>query len=375
MSGIYLHIPFCKQACNYCDFHFSTTLNTKQALIKAIGSELISRKEYLSDPIETIYFGGGTPSLLDQNEIEFLLSTINSNFRVNASAEITLEANPDDLSLNKLQELKDSGINRLSIGIQSFRAEDLTLMNRAHNSQEALACVSDAQSVGFENITIDLIYGIPNLSDSAWESNLDKAIALNVPHISAYCLTIEEKTVFHKWQLDKTLSLPADEDSLGQFKLMQNHLRNAGYDQYEISNFGRPGKYAVHNANYWKQKNYLGVGPSAHSFNGTTRSWNVRNNPKYIKAINTGENYCEQEILSVVDQYNEYVMTGLRTSFGISIDRLRTYSCFNEELFLSTLSNWMDQGLVTSEDSIYKLSDSGKFISDSITSDLFVDKT
>jgi oxygen-independent coproporphyrinogen-3 oxidase len=374
LSGIYIHIPFCKQACNYCDFHFSTSLGTKDALVKSIEQELISRKDYLTDPIETIYFGGGTPSLLNQEEIESLLATVRSNYEITSSPEITLEANPDDLNLTKLKELKKSGINRLSIGIQSFREQDLTLMNRAHNSEEALSCVGDAQSLGFENITIDLIYGVPNLSDDAWEANLTKAIELNVPHISAYCLTIEEKTVFHKWQSEKTISLPTDEDALGQFKMMQRSLRKAGYDQYEISNFGKPGNYAVHNSNYWKQKHYLGAGPSAHSFNGTSRSWNIRNNPRYIKAINTGLTYFEKEILSIEDQFNEYLMTGLRTSFGISLVTLREFSCFNETSFLGIIEKWLDQKYVTTENSIYKLSDSGKFISDAITSDLFLDK-
>jgi oxygen-independent coproporphyrinogen-3 oxidase len=374
LSGIYIHIPFCKQACNYCDFHFSTSLGTKDALVKSIEQELISRKDYLTDPIETIYFGGGTPSLLNQEEIESLLATVRSNYEITSSPEITLEANPDDLNLTKLKELKKSGINRLSIGIQSFREQDLTLMNRAHNSEEALSCVGDAQSLGFENITIDLIYGVPNLSDDAWEANLTKAIELNVPHISAYCLTIEEKTVFHKWQSEKTISLPTDEDALGQFKMMQRSLRKAGYDQYEISNFGKPGNYAVHNSNYWKQKHYLGAGPSAHSFNGTSRSWNIRNNPRYIKAINTGLTYFEEEILSIEDQFNEYLMTGLRTSFGISLITLRKFSCFNETSFLGIIEKWLDQKYVTTENSIYKLSDSGKFISDAITSDLFLDK-
>ncbi|MBL4703229.1 MAG: radical SAM family heme chaperone HemW [Flavobacteriales bacterium] len=372
MSGIYIHIPYCKKACHYCDFHFSTTLHTKTDLIESMVREIEDRKNYLEEPVETIYFGGGTPSLLDKDEIDTLLKVISTCFNVIPNPEITLEANPDDLTSSKLIDLKSSMINRLSIGIQSFRNQDLELMNRAHNAKEAFTSVKIAKELGFDNITIDLIYGIPNLSLDAWQENIESALSLDIQHLSAYCLTIEERTVFHKWQSSKKIALPEDQVSLAQFRLMQKQLKANGFEQYEISNFGKPGFYSKHNANYWRQKTYLGIGPSAHSFNGTTRSWNVRNNPTYIKAIQSGTAYSEEEVLSEKDKFNEYILTGLRTKWGISLEILNQFKCYNSKELKSSMAKWADQNHVQLTGTQFTLTDSGKFVADAIISDLFL---
>ena len=372
LSGIYIHIPFCKKACHYCDFHFSTSLQSKEQLLSALVKELNIRSNEIGDTIETIYFGGGTPSLLSKNELHQLLSTIKSLFSVAHDAEITLEANPDDLSLHKLNDLKTVGINRLSIGIQSFRPQDLTLMNRAHSSSEAMQCVESAKKVGFNNISIDLIYGSPDLGIEAWEENLKIATELDIQHISAYCLTIENKTVFSKWEKTKKITLPDDEETLNQFIRMKDYFQNCGFEHYEISNFGRSGFYSKHNSSYWFQKHYLGIGPSAHSFQGNTRSWNVSNNAKYIKAIEEGHGFSSMESLSAKDQFNEHLMTRIRTKWGASIEELiRIDNFLYEELRTNTIK-WVNDGLLIDNGFNLMLSQEGLFVADTIISDLFI---
>ena len=305
MAGIYIHIPFCKQKCSYCDFHFSTNLQHKSNLIQAINKELEIRKDEISTPIETIYFGGGTPSILSEIELESIFETIYKNYSTKNLKEITLEANPDDLNKEKLNFLKSTPINRFSIGVQSFFEEDLKLMNRAHNVQEAETSIKLAQDFGFENITIDLIYGSTTTTNEMWKQNLQKAIELNVPHISSYALTVEEKTILNH-QIKKGITKPVDEDRQNeQFQLLVDTLTSNDFIQYEISNFGKEEYFSLHNSNYWKGIHYLGIGPSAHSYNGKTRAWNIANNSKYIQAINENNLPQEIEVLNEVEKFNE----------------------------------------------------------------------
>lgn len=324
MAGIYIHIPFCKQKCSYCDFHFSTNLQHKSNLIQAINKELEIRKDEISTPLETIYFGGGTPSILSEIELESIFETIYKNYSTKNLKEITLEANPDDLNKEKLNFLKSTPINRFSIGVQSFFEEDLKLMNRAHNAQEAETSIKLAQDFGFENITIDLIYGSTTTTNEMWKQNLQKAIELNVPHISSYALTVEEKTILDH-QIKKGITKPVDEDHQNeQFQLLVDTLTSNDFIQYEISNFGKEDYFSLHNSNYWKGIHYLGIGPSAHSYNGKTRAWNIANNSKYIQTINENKLPQEIEVLNEVEQFNEMIMIGLRTIYGIDLNRINS---------------------------------------------------
>ena len=319
MYGIYIHIPFCKQACHYCDFHFSTSLKKKRELVDALCQELILRKDELSGEVQTIYLGGGTPSLLSEDELHQIFDTILSNYKVAANAEITLEANPDDLSETVIDTLAKSPINRLSIGVQSFFEDDLRLMNRAHNAVEAETSIQLAKNY-FDNLTIDLIYGIPKMSVAKWQANIDKALALGVPHISAYALTVEPNTALETF-IAKGKIAPVDEELAAvHFDMLKKTLEQNDFVHYEFSNYGKEGFFSQNNTAYWRGRSYLGIGPSAHSYNGKTRSWNIANNTLYIKAIQQGRVPLETEELSVVDRYNEYVMTGLRTMWGISLE-------------------------------------------------------
>ena len=370
--GIYIHIPFCKQKCHYCDFHFSTSLKNKEDLITCLLKEIEIQKSYLNEEIvETIYFGGGTPSFLDSLEVRRILDKVYAEFDVISNPEITLEGNPDDFTFQKLQELKQAGINRLSIGIQSFNDVDLTWMNRAHNSNQATKCVQDAQRLGFDNITIDLIYGLPEMTIEAWELNLQKAINLNVQHISAYNLTVEKGTALHHFVKTGKSKPVNDESSAEQFKILIQTLEENGFIQYEISNFGKENYFSKHNSSYWKRKFYLGIGPSAHSFNGNTRQWNVANNAKYIKAINAGEVPFELEKLSKNDRYNEYILLGLRTIWGCEFDYVK--SEFGEERLRNLkeqLLNYSDQIII--DEQSFSLNQKGKVFADRIASELFV---
>lgn len=374
MAGIYIHIPFCKQTCSYCDFHFSTSLKSKEAFISSLIREIELQKNYLGNEaiIETIYFGGGTPSLLSGKELDKIFKTLYDNFSIANNAEITLEANPDDLSKLKLQELKSSPVNRLSIGIQSFFDEDLKLMNRAHTAQHAENCIKESQQAGFENITVDLIYGTPGLSNQNWKRNLGKVFNFGIPHLSSYSLTVEEKTPLES-HIKKGKVKPVDEEqSAEQFLILMEETAKNGYEHYEISNFCKPGFHSRHNSNYWKGINYLGLGSSAHSFDGNSRQWNVSNNFRYIQSIAENKIPSEKETLATEQKFNEYMMTGLRTSSGISLEKVKTE--FGEH-FLTTLltgaKNYLDCNKIILKENHLILTNSGKLIADRISSDFF----
>jgi oxygen-independent coproporphyrinogen-3 oxidase len=372
MSGIYIHIPFCKQACHYCDFHFSTSLKKKDQLVFALVKELELRKtEFKSQTVETIYFGGGTPSLLTAEQIELLINTVHKNYNVSSQPEITLEANPDDLVSEKIIALSHSPINRLSIGIQSFFEKDLKLMNRAHNAYEAKTCLEEAIK-HFDNISIDLIYGIPGLSHESWIQNIETALAFNVSHISSYALTVEPKTALASF-IKKGMIEGVDDDlAQEQFHLLIEKLESKGFVHYELSNFGKPDYFSKNNSAYWQGKSYIGIGPSSHSFNGNERSWNIRNNSKYIKALEENILPFEVETLSKTDKYNEYVMTGLRTIWGVSIKKVENdFGVLHKKYLLQQAQKHIAMDLLYLENDILLVTKKGKFLSDGIASDLF----
>ena len=375
MSGIYIHIPFCKQACHYCDFHFSTSLQNKGLLVNSILSEIDLRLNYLPNKkIESIYFGGGTPSLLSEKETFLILEKIYKLYNVSKDVEITLECNPDDLTDEKLKELKRLEVNRLSIGLQSFDEEELIWMNRAHTAKESESSVKRAQDRGFENITIDLIYGSKFSNLANWKKTLNKAIALDVKHISSYNLTIEEKTKLGRdFKLKKEVAID-DEKSSELFLEMINRLEKNNFIHYEISNFGKEGFFSLHNSNYWKGEHYLGLGPSAHSFDGESRQWNVSNNNNYIKQISEKkESYFEKEILTENERFNEYVLTSLRTIWGIDLNYLSAN--FNTEFvkhYLIQIEKYIKQETVVINNTTYTLTEKGKLFADKIASELFV---
>ena len=374
MAGIYIHIPFCKQACFYCNFHFSTSLKNKNEMLLAIKKELLLRKdELLGEKIETVYFGGGTPSLLTEVELKSIFDDIYKNYDVSKNAEITLEANPDDLSSLKIKELANSPINRLSIGVQSFFDDDLKFMNRAHTSSEAESSILKAQDAGFDNITIDLIYGILNSSNQKWLENLQRTFKLNVSHISSYALTVEEKTALHSF-IKKGKVIPVDEEiTLQQFNMLVNETKKKGYIQYEISNFGKPDYFSKHNTSYWLGKKYLGVGPSAHSFDKENRCWNVSNNIKYIKSISQNKLPQTIEKLSICDQYNEYVMTGLRTIYGVSLQKIATdFGQVYKDYLLHHSKIYLEKELLFLNNQTIYITDKGRFLADGIASELFL---
>ena len=371
-GALYIHIPFCKQACHYCDFHFSTSIKKKGELVNMLCKELVLRKNELpGNLIETIYLGGGTPSLLNGEELAQIFDTIHSNFQVSNDAEITLEANPDDLTREKLGILKDSGINRLSIGVQSFFEEDLKLMNRAHNAKEALESIQMAKEY-FDNISIDLIFGIPEMTDERWRENLRIALDLNLPHFSCYALTVEPNTALKKF-IEKGIIKPVDDEAAKtHFEILVETLETAGFVHYEFSNFGKPGYFSRNNTAYWFGKPYLGIGPSAHSFDGNSRKWNVSNNTLYIKALQKGEIPVQEEKLSEIDKYNEYVMTRLRTMWGISMDEVEEKFGPNFKKYLMEQSTpYLEKELMIIENGYLHISEKGKFLGDGISSDLF----
>jgi len=372
MAGIYIHIPFCKQACHYCDFHFSTSLKKKDELVQSLVKELKLRKTELSNQtVETIYFGGGTPSVLTNDEILLLLNTVYQNYDVVSNPEITLEANPDDLTTIRIHELAETPINRLSIGIQSFFDDDLKLMNRAHDANEAKQCLKEATKY-FENITIDLIYGIPGLTNKRWLDNIETVLSFHIPHISSYALTVEPKTALESFIKKGTIKNVDEDIAQEHFQVLTETLEAAGFVQYELSNFGKPGFFSKHNTSYWQGKPYLGIGPSAHSFNGSQRSWNVRNNSLYIKSISDNMLPLEMETLSLTDQYNEYVMTGLRTIWGVSLEKIENYFGKNyKDYLLHQSQKYINEDLLYIDDDKVLITKKGKFLSDGIASDLF----
>lgn len=376
MSGLYLHIPFCKQACHYCDFHFSTSMALKGRLVEAMVQELELRRDYLGSatPINTIYFGGGTPSLLTAAELDTLFEAIYRNFSVASDAEITLEANPDDLTAPKLRELAASPINRLSIGLQTFHEPHLRLMNRAHSGQESRECVQLAQDAGFENISVDLIYGVPAEGHGIWQHDMAVAFGLGVPHLSCYALTVEPDTVFGR-QLKKGKFLAASEEFVAQqFEMLLQEIDSHGYQQYEISNFCLPGRESRHNSAYWRGVPYLGLGPSAHSFNGHSRQFNVANNPQYVQAVlERHEVPATVEHLSPTDRANEYLMTSLRTAQGCDLGHLR--DTLGVDL-LGPRARYLQEiqaiGWATlSPEHVLTLTNQGKLLADQITLELF----
>lgn len=373
MAGIYLHIPFCKQQCTYCDFHFSTTFEKyRTQMVDALVLELEQRVKYLEGKtVETIYFGGGTPSILSHQELNRLLTRITELFNVVAQPEITLEANPDDITAVRLNEWKEQGVNRLSIGLQSFKPSDLEWMNRAHSVEEAFNCLDLSLAHGFDNITVDLMYGLPNLSNDEWRSHIQTVIKKGVKHVSAYCLTVEEDTVLDKW-VEKKKIIPASEDQQSdQFLILLEELEAGGILQYEISNFAKPGHESVHNSNYWKGKWYLGIGPSAHSFNGNSRSWNIANNQQYMRRVLNENAPSELEELSEKDQFNERLLTGLRTIYGVNLDELNALQPLSDT-FQSELKQFIHQQWIVQEENHIFLTKEGRLRADFIAAELFV---
>ncbi|MEJ6776391.1 MAG: radical SAM family heme chaperone HemW [Crocinitomicaceae bacterium] len=374
MAGIYIHIPFCKQKCTYCDFHFSTTFETyRLEMIESICFEIQGRKEYLQDKeINTIYFGGGTPSILLESELKLVLNTIYLTFSVSLTAEISIEANPDDISSISLGIWKKNGINRLSIGLQSFKQSDLDWMNRAHSVNESLSCVALAQEHGFENITVDLIYGLPELSMDEWSLHVNRVMEMGVPHLSAYCLTIEDKTALSNWVNKGKINPPNEDTQSDQFAKLLDIIEANGFEQYEISNFSKAGFESQHNSNYWKGEWYMGVGPSAHSFNGTSRSWNIANNRQYIKAFKEHSNYIETEQLSNIDQFNERILIGLRTIYGVRLSELSKLKKITKE-FILALNGFKEKRWIKEDNQVLTLTKEGKLRADYIASALFLD--
>ena len=373
MAGIYVHIPFCKQACTYCNFHFSTSLQQKDALLQSLLLELDLRKHYLGTVvIDTIYLGGGTPSLLSGKELERILNAIHDTFSINDDAEITLEANPDDINLDILNKWTTLGINRLSLGIQSFQDTDLVYMNRAHSALEAQSSLELAMSKGFDDLTIDLIYGTPGLTDQDWQQNISKVTSMGVPHISAYCLTVEPKTALAHFIKTGKSAPVNDEQGSRQYNILMEELGHLGYEHYEISNFALPNRHSQHNSSYWKGVPYLGLGPAAHSYNGPSRQWNVSNNVKYIKLLKSGQTFFEQESLSKADQYNEYIMTGLRTMWGCSLDKVvQEFGPGSGSALLEAASTFIQKGWVKDQEGVLTLTQEGKHFADAIAAELF----
>jgi len=373
MSGIYIHIPFCKQACHYCDFHFSTSLKKKDEMVLALAKEIEMRKsEFEEEVVETIYFGGGTPSILTIEDLKFLIDEVYRNYKVVENPEITVEANPDDLSKERIIELSTTRINRLSIGIQSFFEDDLKLMNRAHNSAEAKASLEIATQY-FDNISIDLIYGVPGMSNEKWLQNIETALSFTIPHISSYALTVEPKTALHTFIQKGIISPPDDEVASAHFQILVDKLTENGFIHYELSNFGKSTYFSKNNSSYWLGKKYIGIGPSAHSYDGISRSWNVSNNSLYLKSILENKLPSEAEKLSKTDKYNEYVMTGLRTIWGISLERIaREFGQTYLDYLNQQAAKYIDDHLLFVDDNILRTTKSGKFLSDGIASDLFL---
>jgi oxygen-independent coproporphyrinogen-3 oxidase len=373
MAGIYIHIPFCKQACVYCNFHFSTSMKLKNDFIQALLKEISIRKDYLQgESIETIYFGGGSPSIFEASELESILAHLHSHFVIESNAEITLEANPDDVSDEKTSAWRSLGINRLSLGVQSFYEDDLKWMNRAHSASQSIRSIELVRSAGFSNLTIDLIYGTPTLSDEKWKSNVHRVIELGIPHLSCYALTVEPKTVLQKMIASNKISNVDAEQQARQFLLLVEWLEATGYEQYEISNFAKAGMRSRHNTSYWQQKNYLGLGPSAHSFNQVSRQWNIANNALYISAIKNSQPSFEIEMLTPSQQLNEYIMTSLRTAEGMDLAFVSKKFGENAKRNLEKqLTKFEMNGNLIQREERVSLTKSGKLFADGIAADLF----
>lgn len=374
MASVYFHVPFCKQACHYCNFHFSTSLKNKNLLLKAMLKELELRKAEFSktERVNSIYFGGGTPSLLSAIEIKMMIDAVKTNFDLASEVEITLEMNPDDDRQNYLKELKEVGINRLSIGVQSFFDDELKLMNRAHSADEAFLLLKKVKEL-FDNFSLDLIYGMPLSNLEKWKKNIEFALRFEPNHISSYALTIEPKTVLSHQVKKQQVEVLDDDEILAQFNFLMDRLENEGYEHYELSSFGKPNFQSVNNSAYWSGKSYLGIGPSAHSFDGNTRSWNISNNAKYINGISTNRPFIEREILNEIDRYNEYLMTGLRTKNGISLSYIEDkFGLRYKELLEKEAQNHITSQMLYWDGDVLKVSRKAKFLVDGLASDLFI---
>ncbi len=374
MAGIYIHIPFCKRKCHYCNFFSLATTKYRPEFQKALLREVTKRKDYLKgEKVDSIYFGGGTPSLLTLEELNSIFIELYSSFDISDQAEITLEANPDDLNSTFLKGLKNTAVNRLSIGIQSFNDDELKYVNRIHSAQEAITSIKASQDAGFHNLSLDLIYGIPNSSMLSWEKSLRIIEETQAPHLSAYSLTQEPNTAYDVLVRKGKMQAPQDEMALAQYQVLQEFLPQLKMEQYEISNYARDQKYALHNTNYWRGIPYLGLGPSAHSFNGKSRQWNISNLSKYMQSIEDGKIEAEQEILSLEDQWNEFLMTGIRTKWGVSIVDLE--SRFPSEWvigFREKAEKFVQKKKMIAMDNVYTLSSEGKLFADGIAAEFFV---
>ena len=374
MAGIYIHIPFCKKLCFYCDFYHIISLKDNKAFIDALQKEALLRKDYLgSEKVSTIYFGGGTPSVFSIEEIGIILDSIKKFYNVTDDCEITIELNPDDVNTGYLKNLKQHDVNRISLGIQSWRDTDLKMLNRRHDSTQAVKALKDTLNAGFKNVTIDLIYGIPGMERKDWESNLDFSFSFDIKHLSAYHLTFEKGTVFGRMLEKGDISEIDEDESAAQFNTLIEKAESAGFIQYEISNFGKPGYFSLHNSNYWKQVSYIGLGPSAHSFNGYSRQWNLRDVKGYIKAINTGKIFFEREELNTKTRFNEYIITSLRTMWGIDLEYVeRMFEKEGYDYVVNLASKYRNYGMMKQEKNSLVLTNQGKMISDNIISEFMM---
>jgi oxygen-independent coproporphyrinogen-3 oxidase len=372
MAGIYVHIPFCRRKCHYCDFYKTVNTSLTKKFIEALKNEIIQRKNYLeNESVETIYFGGGTPSVLNEKEVTEILSLLRQHFNISPTAEITLEANPDDLSIKYLNDIYLTGIRRLSIGIQSFQNENLKKMNRRHDANQAIEAVENAAHTGFNDISVDLIYGLPGLTRKQWKADLRQVFELPVQHLSAYHLTYHEGTPFYTWLKKGTLKALKESESILQFEILIQMAKENGFEHYEISNFAKDQKYSKHNSSYWKGIKYLGLGPSAHSYNGISRSWNVSHIESYIKAVKAGLAYSSEEILSENNKYNEYILTRMRTIWGISNDEIKSVFGVEKATWVQqNIEKYITAGLVKQQSDIYTLTEKGWFVSDEIMTNL-----
>lgn len=369
MPGLYFHIPFCKKACTYCDFHFSRAHKNMGAMVEALRTELLRRvHELRGGSVSTIYLGGGTPSLLPEVDLSGILADVRVRTTVSADAELTMEVNPDDVSEEAIASWKRIGINRLSIGVQSFEDERLRAMGRAHDAVQSHRSLELIAAAGFSSWTMDLIYGLPGMSIAEWDQQIDRALLFAPPHISAYCLTVEPRTALHKQVERGEVTPPPDEDQAQQFEQLAQRLEAAGYVHYEISNFGKPGHFSRHNTSYWQGVPYIGIGPSAHSFDGAVRRWNVANNARYIAGVNEGDAYWEEERPTVLQRANERIMTGLRTIWGVDLDELPPLTSTGDE----TVRRYADSGHLLRTGNRIVLTKSGKLLADRIAADLFL---
>ena len=372
MAGIYIHIPFCKQSCHYCNFHFSTSTKNKDKVLDAIENEIKQKGQATHEAISTIYFGGGTPSILDVNEINSIIKKIHKEFNVESEAEITIEANPDDLNKEKIINLSHTEINRLSIGVQSFIDKELKIMNRAHDSKKALNSIEISKKY-FDNISIDLMYGVPDSTIESWAYNLDIVSQYDIKHISSYALTLEPKTALESFVRKLIIDMPDEGLVYEQYNLINEKLEPLGFINYEVCSFAKENFFSKNNSAYWLRKKYIGIGPSAHSFDGKSRSWNISNNKKYIDQIKKGKSFYKKEKLSKVDQYNEYVMTGFRTIWGVSANFIeKNFNLKFKNYFIDRIQKHIDQKNIIVKDDIYTTTNEGRFLADGISSDLFL---